>query len=440
MAAPRQHCARLVRSVLGAWQRGPRAGREWEAPPGLFLGNQVRCVSCGVVGAAFSGPLLASASSRYGQYSALDRILGFPQPDSSLAPSVPAVSVHRDEQNLLLVHTPDMPENSRVLRVVLLGAPNAGKSTLSNQLLGRKVFPVSKKVHTTRCQALGVITEKEAQVILLDTPGIISPVKQKRHHLELSLVEDPWKSMESADLVVVLVDVSDKWTRSQLSPQVLQCLTRFSQVPSILVLNKVDCLKQKSVLLELTAALTEGVVNGKKLSIKQALHSHSRLGTHCPNPAAKDPNTYSVRNPQRIGWPNFQEIFMLSALNNKDVNTLKQYLLAQAQPGPWEFHSGVLTSQTPEEICANKIREKLLEYLPEEVPYNVQQKTVIWEEGPSGELVIQQNLLVPKESHMRILIGQKGLLISQIAQEVGRDLMDIFLCDVRIRLSVKLLK
>lgn len=87
--------------------------------------------------------------------------------------------MHTDEQDLLLVHHPDMPENPRVLRVVLLGAPNAGKSTLSNQLLGRKVFPVSKKVHTTRCQALGVITEKETQVILLDTPGIISPGKQK---------------------------------------------------------------------------------------------------------------------------------------------------------------------------------------------------------------------------------------------------------------------
>ncbi|XP_007606373.1 GTPase Era, mitochondrial [Cricetulus griseus] len=96
MAAPRLRCARLVRSLLGAWQLGPRAAREWEAPPGLLLGNQVRCVSCGVVGSASSGPLLASASSRYGQDSALDRILGFPQPDSSLAPSVPAVSVHRD--------------------------------------------------------------------------------------------------------------------------------------------------------------------------------------------------------------------------------------------------------------------------------------------------------------------------------------------------------
>ncbi|XP_021572573.1 GTPase Era, mitochondrial isoform X3 [Carlito syrichta] len=354
MAAPGRRGAGLVRAALRVWQPGLYATGERVTPLPSLVGCQRRCVSC-VAGITFSGPRLASASRQYGQGSALDRFLGFPESDNSLTSCVPAVSMHRDEQDLLLVHHPDMPENPRVLRVVLLGAPNAGKSTLSNQLLGRKVFPVSKKVHTTRCQALGVITDKEAQVILLDTPGIISPVKQKRHHLEPSLLEDPWKSMESADLVVVLVDVSDKWTRNQLSPQVIRCLTQFSQVPSILVMNK-------------------------------------------------------------------------------------QYLLAQAQPGPWEFHSGVLTSQTPEEICANIIREKLLEHLPQEVPYNVQQKTLVWEEGPSGELVIQQKLLVPKESHVRLLIGPKGHLISRIAQEVGRDLMDIFLCDVQIHLCVKHLK
>ncbi|XP_006212002.1 GTPase Era, mitochondrial isoform X1 [Vicugna pacos] len=437
MAAPGRRGAALLRTLLGVWQRGPDAAREWVARLPSPLGCPQRCVSC-ATGPAFSGPLLASASRPSGQNSALDCFLGLSQPDSSLTCRAPAVSIRKDEQDLLLVHRPNMPENPRVLRVVLLGAPNAGKSTLSNQLLGRKVFPVSKKVHTTRSQALGVITEKEAQVILLDTPGLISPAKQKRHNLELSLLEDPWKSMESADLVVVLVDVSDKWTRKQLSPQLLRCLTQFSQVPSILVMNKVDCLKHKSVLLELTAALTEGVVNGKKLKRKQAFRSQP--GIHAPSSAAKSPNTQSVGNPQRTGWPHFQEIFMLSALSPEDVRTLKQYLLAQARPGPWEFHSGVLTSQTPEEICTNIIREKLLEYLPQEVPYSVQQKTVMWDEGPNGELVIEQKLLVPKESHVRILIGPKGHLISQIAQEVGRNLMDIFLCEVRLHLAVKLLK
>ncbi|XP_043335450.1 GTPase Era, mitochondrial isoform X3 [Cervus canadensis] len=410
MAASSWRGVVLLRTVSGLWQPGPDAAREWIIRLPSLLGCQRRCVSC-VAGPAFSGPRLASASRPNGQNSALDCFLGLSQPDNSPF-RVPAVSVHRDEQDLLLVHRPDMPENPRVLRVVLLGAPNAGKSTLSNQLLGRK--------------------------ILLDTPGLISPAKQKRHHLELSLLEDPWKSMESADLVVVLVDVSDKWTRNQLSPQLLRCLTQFSHVPSILVMNKVDCLKQKSVLLELTAALTEGVVNGKKLKTRQALRSQP--GTHCPSPAAQGPDLQPARDPQRMGWPHFQEIFMLSALSQEDVKTLKQYLLAQAQPGPWEFHSEVLTSQTPEEICANMIREKLLEYLPKEVPYNIQQKTEVWDEGPSGELVIEQKLLVPKESHMKILIGPKGYLIAQIAQEVGRDLMNIFLCEVQLRLSVKLIK
>uniref|UniRef100_A0A8D1WH61 GTPase Era, mitochondrial n=1 Tax=Sus scrofa TaxID=9823 RepID=A0A8D1WH61_PIG len=397
MAAPGWQGIALLRTVLGVWTRGPEAARECAARLPSLLGSQRRCISC-VASQAFSGPRLASASRPNGHSSALDCFLGLSQPDSSLTFHVPAVSMHRDEQDLLLVHRPDMPENPRVLRVVILGAPNAGKSTLSNKLLGRKVFPVSKKVHTTRSQALGVITEKEAQVILLDTPGLISPAKQKRHHLEPSLLEDPWKSMESADLVVVLVDVSDQWTRNQLSPQVLQCLTQFSQVPSILVMNKVDRLKQKSVLLELTAALTEGVVNGKKLTVRQALRS--QRDARRPGPAAKGPDTESVGDPRRTGWPHFQEIFMLSALSQEDVKILKQYLLAQARPGPWEFHSGVLTSQTPQEICANIVREKLLEYLPQEVPYGVQQKTMMWEEGPSGQLVIEQKLLVPKESHM----------------------------------------
>ncbi|XP_020923149.1 GTPase Era, mitochondrial isoform X2 [Sus scrofa] len=404
MAAPGWQGIALLRTVLGVWTRGPEAARECAARLPSLLGSQRRCISC-VASQAFSGPRLASASRPNGHSSALDCFLGLSQPDSSLTFHVPAVSMHRDEQDLLLVHRPDMPENPRVLRVVILGAPNAGKSTLSNKLLGRKVFPVSKKVHTTRSQALGVITEKEAQVILLDTPGLISPDKQKRHHLEPSLLEDPWKSMESADLVVVLVDVSDQWTRNQLSPQVLQCLTQFSQVPSILVMNKVDRLKQKSVLLELTAALTEGVVNGKKLTVRKALRS--QRDARRPGPAAKGPDTESVGDPQRTGWPHFQEIFMLSALSQEDVKILKQYLLAQARPGPWEFHSGVLTSQTPQEICANIVREKLLEYLPQEVPYGVQQKTMMWEEGPSGQLVIEQKLLVPKESHMALTQGHR---------------------------------
>ncbi|XP_036625106.1 GTPase Era, mitochondrial [Trichosurus vulpecula] len=408
MAASSRTAVGWVRTALSIWRssRGSAARGPCSAPPS-------RCC--------------------HERGSALDYFLRVAKPGYRPAHPAPAVALHRDKQALLVAHPPNMPENSRILRVVILGAPNSGKSTLSNQLLGRKVFPVSKKVHTTRCQALGVITEEEAQVVLLDTPGLISPAKQKRHNLEQSLLKDPWKSMEDADLVVVLVDVSDKWTRGQLNHQVLKCLSQFPQVPSILVMNKVDCLKQKSVLLELSAALTEGIVGGKELRVKQTFSVSKTQKA----PAESDPEA-SKGLSERVGWPHFQEIFMLSALSQEDVETLKQYLLTQAQPGPWEFHSEVLTSQTPQEICANIIWEKLLEHLPQEVPYSVHQETRLWEEGPSGKLVILQDLLVPKESHLRILIGPSGQLISQLAHEATEDLRNVFLCDVQLSLSVKL--
>uniref|UniRef100_A0A8B9PE06 GTPase Era, mitochondrial n=1 Tax=Apteryx owenii TaxID=8824 RepID=A0A8B9PE06_APTOW len=385
-----------------------------------------------------------------------------------------------EEQDHLLQHQPDQPENPKVLKVAIIGAPNAGKSTLSNQLLGRKVFPVSKKVHTTRCKAQGVVIHEDTQLIILDTPGLTSPLKAKRHKLNESMLKDPWESMKHADIVLVLVDVSDHWTRNCLSQEVLKCLFQFPQIPSVLVLNKVDLVKKKFILLELITELTEGVVNGKKLKVgsdmKHDSHSSAKTPpqiaqasppenraheTHrlqetdkvqegCSLDSSSDMEsslvTEEVQGPKPCeyrdlknmkGWPCFREIFMLAALSGEEVDTLKRYLLMQAKPGPWEFHSGVLTNQSPQEICDNIIREKILEYLPLEVPYSVHQVTEVWEEGPSGELLIMQNLVVPRKSHMMMLIGRRGTVISRIAQEAGQDLMNVFLCDIRLKLRVE---
>ncbi|NWW82538.1 ERAL1 GTPase, partial [Climacteris rufus] len=384
-----------------------------------------------------------------------------------------------EKQKRLLKNRPDQPQNPRVLRIAIIGAPNAGKSTLSNQLLGRKVFPVSKKVHTTRCKARGVITHEDTQLIILDTPGLTNPLKAKRHNLEEAMLTDPWDSMKHADLVLVLVDVSDHWTRNSLSKEVLKCLSEFPHTPSVLVLNKVDILKKKFLLLEIVTDLTEGIVNGKKLEVKSAFKQDSRSSAKSPlqntqappaesrapgSPCEQEKNqaqegsglskssdvrgagSEEAQGPKHCGfkdlqdkkgWPHFQEIFMLAALHGEEVDTLKRYLLMQAKPGPWEFHSDVLTNQSPQEICDNIIREKVLEYLPLEVPYGVTQVTEIWEEGECGELFIVQNLLVPRESHKRMLIGRGGKVISRIAQEAGQDLMNAFLCDVHLKLKVE---
>ncbi|NXL56790.1 ERAL1 GTPase, partial [Chordeiles acutipennis] len=389
-----------------------------------------------------------------------------------------------EEQNRLLRDQPDQPQNPKVLRIAIIGAPNAGKSTLCNQLLGRKVFPVSKKVHTTRCKARGVVTYEDTQLmIVIECVWLTHTHLSFRHKLDEAMLTDPRDSMKYADLVLVLVDVSDHWTRNSLSKEVLECLSQFPQIPSVLVLNKVDLLKKKFILLELATELTEGIVNGKKLEVRYAFKHNSSSSakpsqiieasplessspeSHClqetdqaregsawdsssdvraseSSLVTEEPQGPKLHRPRdlqnRKGWPCFQEIFMLAALHGEEVETLKRYLLMQAKPGPWEFHSGVLTSQSPQEICDNIIREKILEYLPLEVPYGVIQVTEMWEEGPSGELLIVQNLLVPRKSHMMMLIGRRGKVIGRIAQEAGQDLMNVFLCDVRLKLKVEM--
>uniref|UniRef100_A0A8C6VDG3 GTPase Era, mitochondrial n=1 Tax=Naja naja TaxID=35670 RepID=A0A8C6VDG3_NAJNA len=390
-------------------------------------------------------PLWAAPAHTQSRDSALDHLAGIAPGEAGPSlggPSAPPACAFPGDHKSLLSHRPDQPKNPKVLRVAIIGAPNAGKSTLSNQLLGRKILPVSSKVHTTRCNAQGVITAEDTQLIILDTPGLTTAAKGKRHNLEKTMLSDPFDSLNDADLVLVLVDVSDRHTRHQLHPQVLCCLKQFPQVPSLLVLNKVDLVKRKGLLLELVVELTEGAFGGKRLGIRSLYRPPKSTPAE---PVGKGPGLASAKEDKtpenskaQKGWPGFREIFMLAALQEEEVDTLKKYLLSQAQPGPWEYHSDVLTSQSPQEICANLIRARLLEHLPHEVPYLVTQKTALWEEGPAGELQIVQNLEVPKERYVKMLIGQQGQVISKIATEAGYDLMNAFLCEVQLKLSVQL--
>ncbi|XP_068126240.1 GTPase Era, mitochondrial [Hyperolius riggenbachi] len=401
---------------------------------------------------------------QYSKDSAIGRLLGVGGQSSAeavLASPAPAVSFNKADQESLLSQAADQPENPRVLKLAIIGAPNAGKSTLSNQLLGRKLFPVSSKVHTTRCQAQGVVTEGDAQLILLDTPGMVNAIKLKRHNLEKSLQQDPWESVKFSDVVLVLVDVSERWMRSSLHWEVLKCLSKYATTPSILVLNKVDLLRDKGSLLDTIHKLTDGVVKGKRAKVKPLVKSAHKSKTADATSLKEDgeriqessclPDVTSdvsadltaegrsapldVKN--MAGWPHFHEVFMLSAINGEEVETLKRYLITLAKPGEWLFHSSVVTTQSPQEICDNIIREKLLEYLPQEIPYSITQVTSLWEEGSAGELNIMQTLVVAKKNHMKLLIGPRGERIQQITQEAGRDLMNAFLCDVRLNLTVK---
>uniref|UniRef100_A0A3B3XKV7 GTPase Era, mitochondrial n=1 Tax=Poecilia mexicana TaxID=48701 RepID=A0A3B3XKV7_9TELE len=345
-----------------------------------------------------------------------------------LPASVPPES---SEQVSLLHRHPDQPPDSKVLKVAIIGAPNAGKSTLSNQLLGRK--------------------------ILLDTPGLTTPFKAKRHQLEKSLLVDPWNTVKEADLMVVMVDVSDRWMCSALDFEVLKCLAEHPHIPAILVLNKVDLFKAKSRLLDITAQLTCGVVNGQRVRVRPVIkppwakkepERSSELppdedtaaleGGETPNSVLSKEKLKQLRS-QR-GWPHFKDVFMLSSVDREDVETLKSYFLVEAKPGPWKYHSEVLTDQSPEDICTNIIREKLLEYLPQEVPYSVTQSIELWQDGENGELDISVKLYTKKESHMSMVIGTAGKMVARIAREAGDDLSRVYLRDVRLKIAAKLKK
>ncbi|KAF3706667.1 GTPase Era, mitochondrial ERA-like protein 1 Precursor [Channa argus] len=372
------------------------------------------------------------------------------------------------EQLSLLLRHPDQPDNSKILKVAIIGAPNAGKSTFSNQLLGRKVFAVSKKVHTTRSRALGVLTEDDTQIILLDTPGLTTASKVKRvtcertlcfprHQLEKSLLVDPWNTVKEADQIVVMVDVADRWMCNSLDFEVLKCLAQHPDIPAVLVLNKVDLMKAKDRLLHIAAELTCGVVNGRRLEVrpvikppwaKKSPERDSELSLDEDNAGHEDsaePNSVLSKEQMKVlrsqrGWPHFKDVFMVSSVDPEDVETLKNYFLVAAKPGPWQYHSEVLTDQSPEEVCTNIIREKLLEYLPQEVPYSVTQTIELWQNGENGELDVTVKLYVKKDTHMKMVIGTAGQTVARIAREAGEDLSRVYLREVKLKLSVKLRK
>lgn len=366
-----------------------------------------------------------------------------------------SVPPHSAEQISLLMRHPDQPENARVIKVAIIGAPNSGKSTLSNQLLGKKLFAVSKKVHTTRTRAVGVLTEDDTQIILLDTPGLTTPSKVKRHQLEKSLLVDPWNTVKEADLVVVLVDVSDRWMCGRLDFEVLKCLAQHPDTPAVLVLNKVDLIKTKDRLLDITAELTCGIVNGNKIRVRPVIKppwadkKTPELTSDVDNLVecdASDQNQTRLSKEhlkelsRQRGWPDFKDVFMLSSLDREDVETLKSYFLVKAKPGEWQYHSEVLTDQTPEQICINLIREKLLENLPQEVPYSLTQNIELWHEGENGDVDITVRLYAKKETHVSMVIGTAGQMVTRMAREVSEDLSRVFLTEVRVKLSVKLKK
>ena len=271
--------------------------------------------------------------------------------------------------------------------VTVIGAPNAGKSTLVNKMVGAKVSIVSPKVQTTRTRVLGIAIRGVSQVVFIDTPGIFSP--REREKLGRAMVQTAWKSIGEGDFVALIVDSEKGITRDTRS--ILETLAA-KQTPSILILNKIDLVPREK-LLELAA---------------QA-------------------NASSV----------FSETFMISALNGDGVDDFLEFCGDQARPGPWMFPEDQITDMPMRLLAAEVVREKLFLQLHQELPYALTVETVNWEEFKDGGVKIDAEIIVDRENQKGIVLGKNGARIKSVGAAARLDLMDMFDRKVHLFLRVK---
>ena len=269
--------------------------------------------------------------------------------------------------------------------VALIGAPNAGKSTLINQLVGTKVSIVTHKVQTTRALVRGIATHGTAQIVLVDTPGIFKP----KRRLDTAMVTTAWGGAKDADLVLVLID-AERGIRGD-ADAILDKLAEVRQ-PKILVLNKVDRVKPE-MLLTLTKTANERVA--------------------------------------------FERTFMVSALTGSGCKDLLDYLGEALPVGPWFYPEDQISDLPMRQLAAEITREKLYLRLHQELPYSSHVETEKWEEKKDGSVRIEQVIYVERDSQKKIALGKNGDAIKAISTASRKELSEILEQTVHLFLFVK---
>ena len=269
--------------------------------------------------------------------------------------------------------------------VALIGAPNAGKSTLLNRLVGAKVSIVTPKVQTTRSRVRGIALAGASQIVFVDTPGIFAP----RRRLDRAMVQAAWQGVADADLVVLLVDVAHGLDADVAG--ILEALGETGR-PAVLALNKIDKVAH-DVLLPLTRQLD-----------------------------AAD---------------RFSDVFMISALTGDGVAALRTHLAAHLPEGPWLYPEDQLSDMPERLLVAEVTREQLFLQLQQELPYALTVETELWQEKPDGSVRIDQMVYVRRQGHKGILLGKGGQRIKAVGQAARIELERMLDRRVHLFLRVK---
>jgi GTP-binding protein Era len=269
--------------------------------------------------------------------------------------------------------------------VALIGAPNAGKSTLVNQLVGAKVSIVTHKVQTTRAIVRGIATHENAQIVFVDTPGIFKP----RRRLDQAMVTTAWGGAKDADVVLVLID-AERGIKGD-AETLLANLEGVRQ-PKILVLNKIDRVNRETLL---------------------ALAAEAN---------------------QRAA---FERTFMVSALTGSGCKDILDYLAKSLPAGPWYYPEDQISDLPMRQLAAEITREKLYLRLHQELPYSSHVETEKWEEKKDGSVRIEQVIYVERDSQKKIVLGHKGETIRAIGQAARQEIGEILEQKVHLFLFVK---
>ena len=269
--------------------------------------------------------------------------------------------------------------------VALIGAPNVGKSTLVNALVGSKVTIVSRKVQTTRALIRGIVIENNAQIILVDTPGIFSP----KRRLDRAMVSTAWSGAHDADLVCVLLDA-----KAGIDEEAEAILSKLATVKhrKILVLNKIDLVPREKLL-----AL--------------AKTANERL--------------------------DFAHTFMVSALSGDGVDDLRRTLAEMVPPGPFHYPEDQMSDAPMRHLAAEITREKIYRKLHQELPYQSTVETDSWTERKDKSVRIEQTIFVERESQRKIVLGKGGATIKAIGAESRKEIAEILGQPVHLFLFVK---
>lgn len=269
--------------------------------------------------------------------------------------------------------------------VALIGAPNAGKSTLVNQLVGTKVSIVTHKVQTTRALVRGIAIRNRTQIVFVDTPGVFQP----RRRLDRAMVRTAWGGAKDADVVLAIVDAE-----RGVSPDVETIVERLKETrrPVVLLLNKVDRIKRE-----------------KLLALTQDLSSRVE----------------------------FERVFMISALTGSGCDDLMNWLAERLPEGPWYYPEDQFSDLPLRQLAAEITREKLFLRLHQEIPYASTVETELWEQKPNGSVRIEQTIYVERDSQKAIVLGRKGETIKAIGQAARTEIAEAADQKVHLFLFVK---